>query len=238
MISRISTAVSRILFHFFAIFFSFSLIFSVFAHASNPGLCDWPVPSYKIHELSGTGLKFEEYTEVLDLVEKAYAPIFRAQGTTFKIKRSWSDGTPNAQAWCEDSDQLYCSGGTAWIEMFGGLARHPFMTKEAFAIVAVHEIGHHLGGFPFYTGEVMSCEGQADYYATRKGMRTLGLPSKDGSMVLARVLADLSGELRPWRPGPYLRPVSETYEEHPASQCRLRTLRSRPAEKDAPAVLV
>jgi hypothetical protein len=56
------------------------------------------------------------------------------------------------------------------ISMFGGMARKPHMTREAFALIACHEIGHHLGGAPHVKGTV-SNEGQADYFATLKCMR-------------------------------------------------------------------
>jgi len=36
--------------------------------------------------------------------------------------------------------------GQQFIHMFGGLARHPLMTEDAFLLVACHEFGHHYGG--------------------------------------------------------------------------------------------
>ena len=53
--------------------------------------------------------------------------------------------------------------------MFGGLARHESITQDGFALVACHEIGHHLGGAPKYPGLLWpSNEGQADYFASLK----------------------------------------------------------------------
>lgn len=51
--------------------------------------------------------------------------------------------------------------------MYGGLARRPEVTKDGFVLVICHELGHHLGGFPFYSGgDWAANEGQADYFAT------------------------------------------------------------------------
>ena len=56
--------------------------------------------------------------------------------------------------------------------MFGGLARHPEMTREGFLLVACHEIGHHLGGYPRFAADTWaSVEGEADYYSTSKCAR-------------------------------------------------------------------
>ena len=35
------------------------------------------------------------------------------------------------------------------VAMFGGLARRPEVTKDAFQFVVCHEVGHHLAGWPF-----------------------------------------------------------------------------------------
>ena len=59
--------------------------------------------------------------------------------------------------------------------MFGGLARHEAITKDGFATVVCHELGHHLGGAPkkssWYGSSWASNEGQADYFGTMKCLR-------------------------------------------------------------------
>jgi hypothetical protein len=62
--------------------------------------------------------------------------------------------------------------------MFGGLARHETITPDGLALVACHEIGHHLGGAPKKTDFDGSLawaanEGQADYYGTSKCIKRL-----------------------------------------------------------------
>ncbi len=60
--------------------------------------------------------------------------------------------------------------------MWGGYAKHPLATEDGFTAFVCHEIGHHLGGFPFWKepgAEWSSAEGQADYFAATKCLRTL-----------------------------------------------------------------
>lgn len=197
-----------------ALFLSTSL-FATSVEAEKIELCDWPVPAVTIDETRTTGTTKALFDKVLDQVERAYGPVFRAKGKSLKIIRSWSDGTVNAQAWW--------SGNTCNVEMFGGLARWPGITSTAVRQVALHEIGHCIGGSPYYPWSSMSCEGQADYWSTLVGCRELGVNCKASSLNLARALGSMSGEPAAWRPGPQLPPVSRTYCEHPESQCRLNT---------------
>lgn len=59
------------------------------------------------------------------------------------------------------------------VNMYGGLARHPDVTNDGFALVVCHELGHHLGGAPkkLIPNSWASNEGQADYFATLKCFR-------------------------------------------------------------------
>lgn len=109
------------------------------------------------------GLSKSQYDTVLNHVFAVYSPFIKSLGGQYIIVRSWDDGTVNAQAW-RDGDKYN-------IEMFGGLARYKGMSMDAFAIVACHETGHHLGGAPLYPGDVLAAEGQADYFATEKCLK-------------------------------------------------------------------
>ncbi len=112
------------------------------------------------------GINQSEFNEVLDKVYDVYAPEISQKGGNLKIRRMWTDGTVNAMAYREGKDYI--------IEMFGGLARHSSITKDGFALVACHEIGHHIGGAPHYSGSGntwASTEGQSDYFATMKCLR-------------------------------------------------------------------
>jgi len=59
-----------------------------------------------------------------------------------------------------------------YINIYGGLAKHPDMTFDALALVLCHELGHAYGGKPDKLSPVfkVSVEGQADFYATQACM--------------------------------------------------------------------
>lgn len=123
------------------------------------------------------------FNSVLDRVEAIYAPIIAARGKQLSVERKWSDGTVNAYA--------QQSGNTWKISMFGGLARHVEATADAFAAVACHELGHHIGGAPkkgSLWGGVSwaSNEGQSDYFATSKCMRKF-MEADDNQAVVAQM---------------------------------------------------
>ncbi|MBC7658485.1 MAG: hypothetical protein H7249_02125 [Chitinophagaceae bacterium] len=98
------------------------------------------------------------FNEVIDEAIAYYQPLMSSKfGSDFVVNRRWSDSTVNAYA----TQTL----GSWEVNMFGGLARRPETTRDGFALVLCHEIGHHLGGYPFVS-DWASNEGQADYFAT------------------------------------------------------------------------
>lgn len=122
---------------------------------------DWRIP---VGALTGGGISEQEFNDVLDKVERAYRPVFREKGATLELERYWTSSTVNAYA--------SQSGDTWTVAMFGGLARHQAITKDGFALVACHEVGHHIGGAPKYNYMGWaSAEGQSDYFGTLKCMR-------------------------------------------------------------------
>jgi hypothetical protein len=110
-----------------------------------------------------TGISAEKFNEVIDKVETIYGPIASSFGGQLNIARLWENGTVNAAA--------YPSGNEMNVLMYGGLARHPAITEDGFALVLCHEIGHHIGGAPKKVMGWASNEGQADYFATLKCLR-------------------------------------------------------------------
>jgi len=107
-----------------------------------------------------------QFDQILDDIEELYTPIFRSHGSRFVIERKWDDKTVNAYAYKS-------SRTTSNIAMFGGLAKRPEVTPDGFTIVACHEIGHHLAGFPKFSGRWASIEGNSDYYATQACLKEL-----------------------------------------------------------------
>ncbi len=140
------------------IFTCFILLSTTNLFAHYPKNKYWIPTSYK-----SSNITEKQFHGILDRIEKIYAPIIKEHGGDFIVSRRWTNGTVNASA--------QRIGNKYIINMFGGLARHPKMTPDAFAMVACHEIGHHIGGIPKYVGIWASNEGQADYFATLKCFR-------------------------------------------------------------------
>jgi hypothetical protein len=70
--------------------------------------------------------------------------------------------------------------------MYGGMARHPAITEDGFALVMCHEIGHHIGGAPKIKSRLIpwaSNEGQADYFGTLKCLRKTFLNDDNAAIV-------------------------------------------------------
>lgn len=131
------------------------------------------------------GITEAEFNSVLDRIQKLYEDEIRTHGGELKINRKWTDGTVNASA-----QQM----GTTWIiNMYGGLARHSTITKDGFALVACHELGHHLGGYPkiqSWFGEKWATnEGGSDYYGTLKCARRY-FANDDNAEALKTIVID------------------------------------------------
>ena len=205
---------------------------------------------------TGGGITEQQFNAVMDRIQLLYADIIKARGGELQINRLWSDGTVNASA-----QQI---GGKWILNMYGGLARHPVVTPDAMALVACHEMGHHLGGAPKIKGyddepEWAANEGGADYFGTLKcGRRFFEDPNNaaivkglnvdplaaakceeqfsnvDQQLIckretvaataLTKLLAELGGDAKAPTVGtPDKSVVDETYDGHPAAQCRLDT---------------
>lgn len=136
--------------------------------ADNDGFLPENTMNIPVGAKSAGGLTEAQFNAVIDKIEPVYAPIIASRGGKLKLNRKWTDGTVNANA-----TQFF---GTWTVNMYGGLARHEKVTEDGFALVLCHELGHHLGGAPKVANFMMkwaSNEGQADYFATLKCLRTV-----------------------------------------------------------------
>lgn len=198
-----------------------------------------------------SGLSEDQFNSVIEKVENIYSPVLSSMGSRLKIERLWENGEVNAAA--------YPSPRVANVLMFGGLARHPAITEDGFALVLCHEIGHHIGGAPKKVAGWASNEGQADYFATLKCLRKVFV-HEDNAAALKKMLiplrvtisctkqfksrldrqicarsamagmsvAKLFQSMRRLEKAPnFNKPdttkVAETFDGHPAYQCRLDT---------------
>ena len=110
------------------------------------------------------GISKKEFVDTIAQVSNLYAPILKKFKGNLAVEGNWDDSTVNAYA---DRD------GNVWkVYMFGGLARRPEITVDGFSLVMCHELGHHVGGFPFVSDWAAN-EGQADYFATQACARKL-----------------------------------------------------------------
>ncbi len=118
-----------------------------------------------------TTMTEDTFNAVIDEAEAYYKPLFKnTYNATWKVNRNWNDSTVNASA-----TQFF---GTWTVNMYGGLARRPETTRDGFAMVLCHEIGHHLGGYPF-TSSWAANEGEADYFAAQSCAHDLWKDQKD-----------------------------------------------------------
>ncbi len=99
------------------------------------------------------------FNQIIDQMMAPWIAIAKSRGVTLTVDKNWTDPTVNAVA---------AKNRKNWkIAMFGGLARRPEITEDAFALVVCHELGHHFGGYAFYgNAEWGAAEGEADYFAT------------------------------------------------------------------------
>lgn len=116
----------------------------------------------------------QEFMARVTEVQNSYKGLVQSLGGKLSVKGNWRNDTPNARA-----AQLF---GTWSVEITGGLARRPELTGDALTLILCHEVGHHLGGFPFVNngpgpipiGETWAAaEGQADYFSTHVCSRRL-----------------------------------------------------------------
>jgi hypothetical protein len=105
-----------------------------------------------------------DFQAAVQQVGDLYKDRISVHGGRLSTKGNWGNNTPNAFA----SQRL----GSWSIEITGGLARRPEMTLDGVQLVLCHELGHHLGGFPFVSRWAAN-EGQSDYFATQVCARNI-----------------------------------------------------------------
>lgn len=131
------------------------------------------------------GVSEADYNKIMDRIEAMYTDVVKQRGGTLVVNRLWTDSTVNSSA-----EQ---QGGQWIINMYGGIARHPDTTYEGEALIACHEMGHHLGGAPkinsMFGGAWATNEGGADYFATLKCLRTF-FEKDDNASIISKANID------------------------------------------------
>lgn len=106
-------------------------------------------------------LHLEAVRKLLDQFKASYPEV------VFDV--DWKSQTVNAQAWI-----AWFGYGRRHVRVYGGLVRHKAIRAEGVSLVLAHEAGHHYGGPPIYPRSGgLSCEGRADYWGVKDGLRTV-----------------------------------------------------------------
>lgn len=170
---------------------------------------------------SFTSISETEFRSVINEVVNNYKPVINSRRAQLSVEYNWSDSTVNAYA---------SKNGNQWtLAMFGGMARRPEITRDGFQLVVCHEMGHLLGGFPFYSNEDVASEGQADYWATQACAKAVWKSgynyarAASASQSITNLLATLEGSSYPSQTRKDPSVVLYSVETHPAAQCRLDT---------------
>lgn len=161
-------------------------IFSVRAtYAHVPGCFPKNNLSVSVDDKESNGMAKEKFLGLIAKVNDAYGPIVKEKGGILQIISRWDD--PGVNAYSTRAEKFW------QIFMFGGLARHPFITEDGLMMVVCHEMGHHLGGAPkFFVQNGVSWatnEGQADYFAALKCMKRV-IEKDNNQAIVAQMIID------------------------------------------------
>ncbi len=150
-------------------------------------------------QLTHASIDRADYLKLTRALETTYADQVRSLGGKLKFTLKETTGSPNAFA-AKRTD------GTWEVTVMESLLTMEEQTKSSLGIILCHEIGHFLGGEPYVVGiqltpavrsrapKKMSCEGQADYFATSECIKTLNRKLPD-------LFADNKGLLNPMMAG-------------------------------------
>lgn len=135
-----------------------------------------------INDAAKPYLKFAADNDIF--LEDSFEPgkLYPAKFIVDDVSRDWTSTIVNSEA-----SQIPPSGPNnpsskfaKWtIYIYGALFRRPEISRDGFALVVCHELGHLFGGFYFYVrhwGEGalgLAAEGEADYFATQSCLRRL-----------------------------------------------------------------
>ncbi|HLE10744.1 MAG: hypothetical protein A2504_02690 [Bdellovibrionales bacterium RIFOXYD12_FULL_39_22] len=153
---------------FIAIFFFFSIYIGMVVPQKFGQLL--PENSLKIPPYSflANDITREEFAEILKRASEVYAPVVKKKLGVLHIQNGWAFDEVNAYA--QRVGPLYS------VTIYGGLARHPLVTRDGVLLAVCHELGHHLGGAPKTRGIIFkwpSSEGASDYFASLKCFRNI-----------------------------------------------------------------
>lgn len=115
---------------------------------------------FSTRSMADASMTEEVFNQSIDEVINAFSPFVTRHGGRLEVIKKWAVPKENAT-----TDQF---NGLWSVTIYGGLGRYPTMTPDALQLTVCHEVGHHLGGFPFADyGDWSASEGQADTFAVQ-----------------------------------------------------------------------
>lgn len=123
---------------------------------------------YSIHDKSAGTINEFHANQLIQHFENVYSPLIMSlTGKVMTVKLDWENPKVNASATRSMQDDPI-------VIIFGGMIRHPDMTRDGVMAVLCHELGHFMGGAPkkkrgtSHKRSWSSAEGQADYFVGAK----------------------------------------------------------------------
>jgi len=106
----------------------------------------------------------DEANLLLKRFHDEFAPLAATHGARLFTELDYTATSPGAMATRSYDHKKW------FIKIWGGIPKFPSATGDTYTLILCHELGHHLGGYPFYShdaNEWAAAEGQADYWATQ-----------------------------------------------------------------------
>ncbi len=101
----------------------------------------------------------QDFESVVNTVISPYMDKLETVGNEIEIDLNWDSTYPNAS--------VSLKKGKVIMNFHGAFVKENNLSKDSFAIVVCHEIGHLLGGWPkVFPTQKYSSEAQSDYFAT------------------------------------------------------------------------
>ena len=92
--------------------------------------------------------------------------------------------------------QASVCGGLRSVDVFGGLAFHPLVDRDALVFIYLHEAGHHLsGGCRHPCNAQIACDCAADSWAVTEGRSKLARNDCDFAMAAALTQLEVAAKL-------------------------------------------
>jgi hypothetical protein len=102
----------------------------------------------------------QHFVQLIESVLSAFQPAAAKHNAVLSYEVNWNSSGAGAFT-------LRRNGGRDWhILFYDGLIRLPYVTDDLVQMIACHEVGHHIGGYPFKENGWAAAEGQADYFST------------------------------------------------------------------------